>query len=233
MNDSGPSIILFIVASALVVIGRFFGLESLVLVTKPMVVPAIYFYYLQTRTQKVDVLFSIALWLFFVADMVVLLLGETGTVCVLACGIGSYCIMLKFALGNVNVIKFSFLNILFVSILLLLLSYIFFTILNLEVESIVRNYLLYLAYGIVLIILVVVATFNYLSESNATVLPLCSMALCMLISDLFYCINRFFIHLPIIDHINLFSQFLSYYFMVKYFNSRCVAKGIILTGDNL
>jgi hypothetical protein len=77
-----------------------------------------------------------------------------------------------------------------------------------------------LTYGIVLIILIAVATFNYLSHSTGSFLHLSSMALCMLVSDLFYSINRFLIELPILDHINLFAQFMSYFFMVRYFNSR-------------
>ena len=46
------------------------------------------------------------------------------------------------------------------------------------------------------------------------------MSLCMLISDLFYSINKFVIEIALLDHLNLFAQFVSYYFMVRYFVDR-------------
>ncbi|HLA55052.1 MAG TPA: lysoplasmalogenase family protein [Flavobacterium sp.] len=220
MRDSRPSLILFITASVLAIIARIFNLELLLLLAKPMVVPAIFYYYLQTKRKKTNALFVTVLWLFFVGDMIMVLFPRDGILSVMLCTMVCYAILIKFAIEDCGIIKFNTFNIIFLSLLLLLLSYILFTILNLNIESIISHYLIYLVYGIILIVLVAICTFNYLSNSNATFLHLCSMALCMLVSDLFYCINKFIIELPIIDHINLFSQFMSYFFMVKYFNSR-------------
>lgn len=220
MKDSRPSLILFITASLLAIAARAINNEFLLLIAKPMVVPAIFYYYLQTKTRNTNVLFLIAIWFFFIADMIMVLFPTNGILAIMGCGIVSYSIMIWFAIKDCTAIKFTFLNFVFLSLLLLLLGYILFTILNLNIDSIINNYLVYLVYGIVLISLVAICTFNYLSESSATFLHLCSMALCMMVSDLFYCINKFIIDLPVIDHINLFSQFMSYIFMVKYFNSR-------------
>lgn len=220
MKERRPSLILFITASLLVVIGKFFGMETLMLIAKPMVVPAIFYYYLQTKTRNVNLLFSLALWLFFASDMIMLLVPNAEILWVIGCGMVSYVIMLTFALEDCSRIKFNAFNIIFLTLLLLLLSYILFTILNLNIDRIASNYLIYLVYGIILIFLVTVSTFNYLSDSSAAFLNLCSMAWCMLVCDLFNFITRFIIHLSIVDHINLFSQFMSYFFMVKYFNSR-------------
>ncbi len=212
--------ILFGIAGALSIIAKVFDNELLMLIVKPMVVPAIFYYYLQTKTRKTSFLFSIVLWFFFIGDMIMVLFPLSGILWVMGCTMASYLILLKFVLEDRSAIKFSFFNIVFLTLLLILLGYILFTILNLNIDSIVRNYLMYLVYGIILISLVAISTFNYLSDNSAVYLHLCSMALCLLVSDLFYCINRFIIQLPIIDHINLFSQFMSYFFMVKYFNSR-------------
>jgi hypothetical protein len=220
MRDSKPSLILFFVAGALALTAKTFNMDLLMLVTKPMVVPAIYYYYLQTKRRKTSLLFTIALWCFFVADMVMVLFPVTGMLAIMTFCMISYIIMLKFAIDDCNVVKFSLFNIVFLSLLLILLSYILFTILNLNIDDIVSNYSVYLLYGIILILLVSISAFNYLSDNSAIFLHLCSMALCMLVSDLFFCISRFIVPLPVIDHINMFSQFMSYFFMVKYFNSR-------------
>ncbi|RZJ35349.1 MAG: hypothetical protein EOO51_05550 [Flavobacterium sp.] len=220
MKDSSPSLVLYIAASVLVLIGKAFGFELLMLIVKPMVVPAIYFYYLQTKAGKTNILFSIVLWSFFVADMIMLIYARDAIIYIMMCGLVSYLILIGFAIADRPSKKVTALNVVFLVILLSVLSYILFTILNLHVIDIVRHYLVYLVYGISLIALVTVSTFNYLQQSTATFLHLCSMALCVLISDLFYAINQFMVELPIIDHINLFAQFLSYFFMVRYFNSR-------------
>ena len=220
MKDSRPSLILFLVASVLTIIAKIFNYELMMLICKPVVVPAIYYYYLQTKTRKTNVLFSIAVWCFFIADMIMVLYPTNNIIYVMCSAMISYLILIRFALNDCGKIRFNGFNVIFLCVLLSLLSYILFTILNLKIESIMRNYFIYLCYGVVLIILVAVSTFNYLTESSPAFMFLCTMALCLLVSDLFYAINMFIINLPIIDHINLFSQFMAYFFMVKYFNSR-------------
>lgn len=220
MKDSGPSLILFITASLLAILARATDNDSLLLIAKPIVVPAIFYYYLQTKTKKTNVLFLIAMWFFFIADMIMILFPHNGIVYVMGCGLVSYSILLRFALKDVGPINFNPFNITFLTLLLFLLGYILFEILNMDVESITNHFAMYLVYGVLLICLVAVSTFNYLSNTTPTFLHLCSMALCILVSDLFYCINKFVLELAVIDHINLLSQFMSYFFMVKYFNSR-------------
>ncbi len=211
MKDSTPSLILFIVAGSLALLAKVFHWEELMIATKPMVIPAIFYYYLQTKAKRANWLFSLALWLFFVSDMVMVLFPYTGMPWIMVTSMASYLIMIKFALGDRTTIKFSAFNVVFISLLLILLGYFVFTILSLNVESIVSNYGMYLAYGIVLTTLAALSAANYLSDNSTVFLHLSCMALCMVVSDLFFCIYRFMISLPLIDDINLFSQFMSYF----------------------
>jgi len=220
MKDSRPSLVLYIIAAIVVLVGKILNYELLMLIFKPMVVPAIFYYYLQTKTKNTNFLFSINIWLFFIADMIMLLYGESAILWVMGCNIVSYIILVKFALSDNVKAKFSLFNIIFLTLLLSLLGFILFTILNLKIEDIIEYYFFYLVYGIVLIMLIAISAFNYLSSNTASFLHLCLMSLCILVSDLFYAIHQFIIELPILDHSNTFVQFLSYFFMVKYFNSR-------------
>jgi hypothetical protein len=220
MKDSSPSLILFIVAGTLALLAKIFNIEELMIATKPMVIPAIFYYYLQTKTRPTNWLFSVALWLFFISDMIMVLFPLSGMPWIMVTSMSSYLIIIRFALADRAAIKFSAFNVLFITLLLLLLGYFTFTILSLNIDSIVMNYGMYLTYGIVLTLLATVSAANYLSDNNVVFLHLSCMALCMVVSDLFFCIYRFVINLPIIDYINLFSQFMSYFFMVRYFNSR-------------
>lgn len=220
MKDSRPSLILFIVAGTLALLAKILDMEMLMIVAKPMVIPAIFYYYLQTKTRRTNLLFSLALWLFFVSDMIMVLFPVSGMPWIMITSMASYLILLKFAVSDRANLKFSAFNVIFITLLLILLGYILFTILNLNVDGIVTNYVMYLSYGVVLIMLVAVSAVNYLSDNSAVYLHLSCMATCILVSDLFFCINRFMIQLSVIDDINLFSQFMSYFFMVKYFTAR-------------
>lgn len=220
MKDSTPSLILFISASLLAILAKAIDNELLLLISKPMVVPAIFYYYLQTKTKNTSVLFLAALWFFFIGDMILVLFPVNSVLYVMCCGMISYLILTWFAVRDIGKPKFNPFNITFLTLLLFLLGYILFEILDMNIESISNNFIMYLIYGIVLIGLVAISTFNYISSTTTAFLHLSSMALCLLVSDLFYCINRFIMELPVIDHINLLSQFMSYFFMVKYFNSR-------------
>jgi hypothetical protein len=220
MKDSLPSLILYIVAGALAIIGKATGSEMLLLVTKPMVVPAIFYYYLQTKSRNVNALFLVGLWAFFIADMIMILMPRTGILYIMACGMVSYLVMVYFALKDCKPIRIGSFNILFFGVTTLLLGYVILEIVNLDVPIILNNYAFHVAYGAILLLLVAVSTFNYLTNNTTAFLYLCAMALCMMVSDLFYCIDKFVYKMPVIDNINLLSQFMSYFFMVRYFNTR-------------
>lgn len=220
MKDSRPSFILFVIASVGVIIGKILDWELLMLLTKPMVVPAIYYYYLQTKTGKVNLLFSIVLFLFFLGDMAMLLDPKFGLLVIMICGMLAHLLLIKMAFEDRMQLKFSFFNLFFLTLLLLLPSYILYLILHLKVDSIDQNYLLFLAYGVVLIFMVGISVINHLSHNDTASLYMAAMAVCLMVSDLLYSIAHFILHMPLLDHINLAVQFMGYFFMVKYFNSR-------------
>lgn len=222
MKDSRPSLALFIISAGMSLLARFFEWEPVTLIFKPIVLPAIFYYYLQTKTRRTNFWFVAAIWLFFVSDMTMVIFPDGDIVNVMFSTITAYVILLKFALADMDSIRFSWFNTLFLAALIGLLSYLLSAILELRAESIVNHFFMYLAYGIVLIMLVAASTFNYLTMSTNSFMYLCTMALCMLVSDLIYAINMFLFktQLPILDSINLIAQYMSYFFMVKYFNAR-------------
>ena len=212
--------ILYVTATILVLVAKVLDVDLLMLITKPMVVPAIYYYYLQTKRKKASLTFSIAVWLFFAADMITLLFGSGGILWVMACGMASYLLLSYFALSDAVVPKVNLSNAAFLAMLVGVLGYWLYSILSLNIESVNANYSFYLAYGIILVMLVAVSAFNFLSRSTPLYLNLCLMSLCMLVSDLFYSINKFVIQVPLLDLLNLLAQFVSYFFMVRYFVDR-------------
>ena len=220
MKDSRPSFILFVVASVGVLLGKAFDLELLMLLTKPMVIPAIFYYYLQTKTRNTNVLFSAVLALFFLGDMFMLLDPKSGLIGIMVCGMLAHLLLIELAVEDRMQLKFTFFNLFFLTLLLLLPSYILYLLLHLNVDSIDQHYLLFLVYGVVLIFLVGISIINHLSHHDTSSLYLTTTTLCLMVSDLLYSIARFIIDMPLLDHLNLAVQFMAYFFMVKYFNSR-------------
>lgn len=220
MKDSRPSFILFVMASTGVIVGKIFDWELLMLLTKPMVVPAIFYYYLQTKTKNTNLIFSMVMFLFFLGDMIILLDPKSGLLGIMICAMLAHLLLIKLAFEDRLQLKFSFFNLFFLTLLLLLPSYILYLLLNLNEDSIDKNYLLFLVYGVVLIFLVGISIINHLSHHETSSLYMSAMAISLMLSDVLYSIAHFILDLPLLDHINLAIQFMAYYFMVKYFNSR-------------
>ncbi len=220
MKDRNPSLILYIVAAVLAMVAKVFDDELLMLITKPMVVPAIFYYYLQAKTRNLNLAFSLALGLFFTADMITLLFGPGGILLVMACGMGSYLIMTYFAVTDMMVPKLTPFNGLAMLALLGSMGYWLYSILSLGIEAVNAHYSFYLSYGIVLALLVGISFFGILARTTAVSVNLSLMALFMLVSDLFYSIHKFAMPMPLLDHLNLVAQFASYFFMVRYFVAR-------------
>lgn len=221
MRDSRPSLILFVAAATMAVVARITESDVLNLIFKPIVVPAIFYYYLQTKRTKTNFFFSIALWLFFIADMIMVIFTDYNIVHIMVCVLIGNVIILRFALDDMTG-DVSWYTGMILATVLALLGYLLVTILNLPEKSIDNHFFIYLSYGIVLMLIVAAAIFNYLSESTQAFMHLLTAALCMLLSDIFYAINLFMFqkNLPILDNINLIAQFMSYFFLVRYVNSR-------------
>ena len=91
------------------------------------------------------------------------------------------------------------------------------SVLSLQFENMVFDFSLYLIYGIVLSLLILVSITNYIKKTNYAFLNLGIMCLCFMISDVFFVINKFYLSLYSLSLIGTAVQVFSYFFMVTYF----------------
>lgn len=211
---------LFIVSSLVFVFSETLGIEMIGFFVKPIIIPSIFFYYLMTKNNKVSFLFSFIFLLFFFGDMIIMLYSQEFMSLILVPFMISYIILLKFILEDLSFSKKKAHNVIYSFLVFTLLSFILYYILDLPVDKVINNSLLFLFYGLLLITLLTISSYIYLSNPNFNSLNLLLMSISMLVSDLLYCIDKFIFSSFIIDVLNLLSQFVSYYFMVIYFNSR-------------
>ena len=228
MKDSKSALYLFISASLIVILSSVLKYDNIVMLAKPMIIPSAFFYYLQTKKTPLDLSVTAIFVSFFIGDMIILVLGDSAIKMILLTFLIGYLMLFKSIVDDLVKIEFDFSSLLYVFVLMILLGGILYFILDLAITQIIENYWLFMIYGIVLIVLVLLSTYNYVSNQNINSFNLLIATLSMLLSDLFYCFYNYVMKSSLLDAMNLFTQFLSYYLLIKYYNSRMISNKIKL-----
>lgn len=220
MRDSTPSLYAYIITSLLVIIFYVLKLEDFITIFKPVIVPAIYFYYIQTTIRPIDILFSLAIWIFFIADMAEIVDSERGIYLMMFCGLISYFIMFRYGLKDGVKLSLSFKTLLITILLFgglaLAASYI---ITYLGPLDIVRLSF-FIIYAVVIISIVCYALLRFFSKNDQLSRLFLAMASVMFLSDLLYAYTRYVEFYTLVGVLSFVGQFISYYWMVEYFNKR-------------
>ena len=217
MGKIKPSLLLYFASSLLVLFAVVINKQELEQLVKPIVIPSIYFYYLQYRYKRVNWWFSIAILVCFVGDMIVLIDPQFEILWVIFSFLVCYIILIKFGIEDLVPQKLTIANIGFGIISVGFLLFVIFSIIDLMEPKSTERYILFLLYGICLLILTVISLFNFFSDASKAALYFSIMALCMVISDVFYSFYHFIEPFEMFNYINIFFQLASYYCMVSYF----------------
>lgn len=217
MKANRPSLILYFIACILVIFFKIIENDFLVLYTKSIIVPLLFIYYLITNDYKISWIKALIFLFCFIGDVFNLLqFYESGLGALLSFLI-VYLLLLKLAIDD---FKYSKLN--KEDSIPMLFSFFFITticisILSLNFERMEINFLFYILYGVILCILSFFSVVNYLKKGNYTFFCLVIMCLCSMISDAFFMINKYYLHLYAFSFIHIFVQVFSYLFMTTYF----------------
>lgn len=216
MKPSTPALIVYLISSFLAVIGIVMRNDFLVLLMKPVIVPSMFFYYLQTKKTKVNWLFLIAMLSSFIADMIILFQLENGDIPIVLLNLIMYLIFFYFAIKDMpykNLTVFSFVY--FSLIICSFLSVLYFV---LDLMTGLDSFLHYLfvVYGILLSLLASVIIFNHIKLLRLKTFYAVIMCICFVTSDVFFAISNFYLQMDVFIIFNITVQFASYYYMVKY-----------------
>lgn len=224
MRDSRPSLYAYIITSLCVVIFTAFGWEQMVIVAIPVIIPAIFFYYIQTATQPISIGFSVALWLFFAADMIEIVDEHNGIYLIIICTALSYLIMFGMALRDKVKLSFIFKPLFITAIFAMLSSTVLIEIIKKAATSDANYIFIFNVYAVVIVSIFSYAILRIFSKNDLTSKMFLVMVISMFISDLLYGYYRYVGVNKIVVLAGLTSQFISYYFMVEYFNRRKVSE---------
>lgn len=208
----------YFIACITAIVGIIGDFELLTLVAKPVIIPAIYFYYLAI-VRKPNLIFTSFLIINFIGDSIVILNLEDPLFIMIPFFIG-YLILLKFVIQDVVTEKLNLTNVGYAIILMAFLMFVLSLLIDIPNDNGFDLALPIIIFGIVLAILVSLATYNYLTDKTISGYYLLIACGCSLISDVFYILYNLHFKIPVLDYINISMQFLSYYLFVKYMLAR-------------
>lgn len=220
MKPSSPAFFVYLFASFFAVIGIVIKNDLLVLLMKPIIVPSIFFYYIQIKKRKIDWLFLIALLLSFIADMIILFELEDGDIPIALLNMGMYLVFLYFSIKEMPYRRLSVFN--FPSFLLIVIGFLIVSFIILDMMTGLDSFMhsLFLIYGIILSLLASIIVFNHMKFLNIKTFYALIMCMCFVTSDVFFAIYNFYLKMEVFTIFNVSAQFASYYYMVKYFTCK-------------
>jgi hypothetical protein len=221
MDKSKPALILYFTASLVYVLSIALHWDNIItFLFKPMITPAIYFYYWQESKGKVRLFPSLVLLLFYIGDMMILIEFDDLLVPLMIINLMAYLILgfyLTKDLLRINNPKISSQLILIICIVIAFLLSLLYVGLSLVFSASDSNYGLLSVYGATLVLLGVETVAYYILKNNSAGFFISIGVLCLVICDLFYVLYNYYAKLQVFININILCQAISFYFIVKYF----------------
>lgn len=216
MKANTPALILYFTVCIISVLFYFMEQDWLIAYSKAIVIPSISYYYYVSNHNKIDLAKSVLFFLCFIGDIFILMDYEHSFLGSLSCFFLSYIILLISLVKDSKNNRYRKMDILPMAIVLFLLGYLLFSILNLQIENLQKYFVIFLLYGLILALLGVVSILNYIATRTDKAINAVLMWICFFLSDVFYLLYNYYIDISIFQIITIATQGLSYFFMVRY-----------------
>lgn len=189
--------------------------ELLLLISKPTIIPTVYFYYL-TKAKKVNFLFTVVIMLNFIGDTIILLKIKDPLFVMVPYYL-SYLILIGFIIADIMKAKsVNATNILLSLLVLIGHAFMLYLVLDLQTMDGKKFIVPFSIYGVTLSLMVTLSVYNYLADKFISAFYMLIACGCCLISDVFYVLYNEHFHIPILSYINSAMQFFTYIFLVRY-----------------
>lgn len=216
MKASTPSLILFFVTSALVVLFKLLNYDGLVLCGKSIIIPSLFIYYFVSNNYKITFFKGLIFLLLFVRDIFTTLNISESAMGSFICVLAVYILLLYLGQKDFKYLQFSFRDSFPIFILILGIGSICYSVLNLELENLELDFSLYVTFGIILSILSILSIINYIKSGSYAFFNAMLMCICFIITDIFFVLYKFYFYNYAFTLLSIITQFLSYFFMVNY-----------------
>lgn len=214
------ALVLYFVACLVFMLAVIMNNSELMLVSKPIIVPAIFFYYIQEKRVRFNWSYLLIIMLFFIGDMIVLIDLPDFFIIIVAVFQLAYLFFLKGIIDDLVTIRFRFINKTHLFTLLLcvfFLIYLLISIIDVLMEAKTEYMCLLVLYGMTLVSIGTIASLNYIIKPSRYTTFMIFASLSFVFSDVFYILKKDFLEIEILNYLNNFTQIISYYFLTKYY----------------
>jgi hypothetical protein len=218
MKISKVALQLYLLASVVTVVSVFFDWKWVAFIVKPIIIPAIFYYYTQINKNKFNVVVPILLVINFISDMTTVFDFESKNEIVVALNLINNIILFYFFMSDFFILK-NFDKRYFPQLTLFLIGFFIVTYITLTLMpglNVIKLFY-YLIYGIVLSFMATVSIQNFITSNYIRCFYAMLVSIAFIFTDTFYVIYNFYLPMKIFILFNLAIQFGSYYYLVKYF----------------
>ncbi|WP_300569227.1 hypothetical protein [Flavobacterium sp.] len=220
MKASTPALIVYIISGLLFLISVFVDNEYLALISKPIIIPSVFFYYWQERHGKINLLSAVVLFFLFISGILNLFDGENIFFYVIICNLLAYCILLSFVLKSLFELKFHIpdkINLSYIVLMFLFFSSLLYISLFLMLDLKFELYFVIIVYGISSVSLGSLSTILYTQQHSQANFVLMMTSFTFIMSDLFYVLYYYYFDFTLFRAISILSYIVSFYVLVNYF----------------
>lgn len=215
MKISKLTLIVFFVFVVLAIMAKIYGNDTVMLVTKPFIVPTIYFYYF-IKTEKISIWFTSAVFFSFTGEGIGLINFNNEIYYLILPFFITNSILSMLVIKKIKIMTFKPINILSMLIMGMFLLYLFVAIIDLFSGSSLIVQVQIILYGCSLLLLAVLASYNIMNKINLENLNFGIYVICIIVSGIFYIIYNYQQKLLVLDNIHFALQMLSYYFLINF-----------------
>jgi len=208
----------YFVSCIIAIIGLISNSELLLLVTKPIIIPSIYFYYV-SKVRNISLIFTLVMICNFIGDAIVILRLENPLYMMTPYFI-SYLLLLIFVFQDAAKMKLTTAAVSFAVLILCALICILILLVNIDDANATSLVPALIVYGLALTTLSTVTAYNYLSDKSMHTYYMLVAVACSWCSDVFYVLYNLHFDIPVMNYINAAMQLFSYFFFVKYIVAR-------------
>jgi hypothetical protein len=226
MKASTPSLILYFFACSITILFNLMGTYTFAIYSKTIIVPSIFIYYFVTNNYKISGTKSLIFLLSFIGEVYLLMTNLHTEITPIVCFLLVYSLILKYVIEDFRKLSFNKKEVFQILGMVILISSLFVTILNLKFEKLRFDFSFFIIYAFLLGILSILSFSNFIVKPCYTFLNLILMSVCFIISNIFYVLDNFYFPLVTFKIIGNIAQLFSYFFMVNYFigNDKSVLK---------
>jgi hypothetical protein len=229
MKANAPSLVLYFLACAITILFNLMETYTFAIYSKAVIVPSIFIYYLVTNNYRISGTKSLIFLFSFIGEVYLLMDNTYTETTPIICFLLVYSLILKFVISDFRKLSFNKKEVFQILGMLILISSLFITILNLKLEKLRFDFSVFIVYAFLLGILSLLSFSNFIAKPSYTFLNLILMSICFIISNVFYVLDNFYFPLMTFKIIENIAQIFSYFFMVNYFigNDKSRAENII------